>query len=183
MIQVQAVDKERAAVDDCLQKRKNPGVATPGEPRDIPVGENDDSVSRVRRSVKKSLQMSTFCDDRRAKIEQGSSTRAFLTRLTSAPDVVTCVRCARVRRYTEQWVKNRGWSHLGEGGPQPTRVARTRTKYVAYERTRRCSSGSVEKLTAVLADSQVDLNPHQVEAALFGVEPPRYNHLRRRSSR
>ena len=64
VIQVQAVDKERAAVDDCLQKRKNPGVATPGGPRDIPVGENGDSVSRARCSVKKSLQMSTFCRDR-----------------------------------------------------------------------------------------------------------------------
>jgi hypothetical protein len=39
VIQVQAVDKEDTAVDDCLQKRKNPGVATPGGPRDIPVGE------------------------------------------------------------------------------------------------------------------------------------------------
>ena len=55
VVQVQAVDKEDAAVDDCLQKRKNPGVATPGGPRDIPVGENDDSVSQARRSVKKSL--------------------------------------------------------------------------------------------------------------------------------
>ena len=38
VVQVQAVDKEGAAVDGCLQKRKNPGVATPGGPRDIPVG-------------------------------------------------------------------------------------------------------------------------------------------------
>ena len=31
-------------------------------------------------------------------------------------------------------------------------------KYFAYELGRRCSSDSVEKLTAVLADAQVDLN-------------------------
>lgn len=40
-------------------------------------------------------------------------------------------------------------------------------KYFAHELTRRCSSDSVEKLSAVLADAQVDLNPHQVETALF----------------
>ena len=34
-------------------------------------------------------------------------------------------------------------------------------KYFAYEITKRCSSGSVERLAAVLADAQVDLNPHQ----------------------
>ena len=39
-------------------------------------------------------------------------------------------------------------------------------KYFAHELTRRCSD-SVEKLTAVLSDAQVDLNPHQIEAALF----------------
>ena len=57
VVQVQAVDKKDAAVDDCLQKRKNPGVATPGGPRDIPVGENEDSVTLARPAVKKSLQM------------------------------------------------------------------------------------------------------------------------------
>jgi hypothetical protein len=40
-------------------------------------------------------------------------------------------------------------------------------KYFACELTKRCASDSVEKLAAVLADAQVDLNPHQVEAALF----------------
>src|SRR5437867_2633530 len=45
-------------------------------------------------------------------------------------------------------------------------------KYIAYELTRRCASDSVEKLAAVLADAQVDLNPHQVEAALFAFRKP-----------
>ncbi len=40
-------------------------------------------------------------------------------------------------------------------------------KYFAYELTKRCSSDSVEKLASVLADAQVDLNPHQIEAGLF----------------
>ncbi|MHB8834933.1 MAG: SNF2-related protein [Candidatus Methylomirabilia bacterium] len=45
-------------------------------------------------------------------------------------------------------------------------------KYLAHELTRRCASDSVEKLAAVLADAQVDLNPHQVEAALFAFRSP-----------
>jgi len=45
-------------------------------------------------------------------------------------------------------------------------------KYFAYELGRRCSSDTVEKLTAVLADAQVDLNPHQIEAALFAFRSP-----------
>ena len=44
--------------------------------------------------------------------------------------------------------------------------------YFAHELTRRHSSDSVEKLASVLADAQVDLNPHQVEAALFAFRSP-----------
>ena len=45
-------------------------------------------------------------------------------------------------------------------------------KYFAHELTKRSASDSVEKLAAVLADAQVDLNPHQVEAALFAFRSP-----------
>src|SRR5450755_4602115 len=45
-------------------------------------------------------------------------------------------------------------------------------KYFAYELTKRCASDSMEKLAASLADAQVDLNPHQVEAALFAFKSP-----------
>lgn len=45
-------------------------------------------------------------------------------------------------------------------------------KYFAYELTKRCASDSVEKLAGALADAQVDLNPHQVEAALFAFRSP-----------
>jgi ERCC4-related helicase len=45
-------------------------------------------------------------------------------------------------------------------------------KYLAFELTKRSPSDSVEKLAAVLADAQVDLNPHQVEAALFAFRSP-----------
>lgn len=42
----------------------------------------------------------------------------------------------------------------------------------AHELTNRAASGSVERLAHVLADAQVDLNPHQVEAALFAFRNP-----------
>lgn len=47
-------------------------------------------------------------------------------------------------------------------------------KYLAHELTKRCPSDSVEKLARVLSDvqAQVDINPHQVEAALFAFRSP-----------
>jgi adenine-specific DNA-methyltransferase len=45
-------------------------------------------------------------------------------------------------------------------------------KYTAYELTRRFPSDSTEKLTAALVDAQVDLNPHQIDAALFAFKSP-----------
>ena len=45
-------------------------------------------------------------------------------------------------------------------------------KYLAYELTRRFPSGSNEKFNVALMDAQVDLNPHQVESALFAFKSP-----------
>lgn len=45
-------------------------------------------------------------------------------------------------------------------------------KYFAYELTKRSSSNSLQKLVSSLVDAQVDLNPHQVEAALFAFKSP-----------
>lgn len=45
-------------------------------------------------------------------------------------------------------------------------------KYLAYELTRRWSSDSMGKLAAAVAGAQVDLNPHQVDAALFAFKSP-----------
>src|SRR3954447_15545225 len=45
-------------------------------------------------------------------------------------------------------------------------------KYYAYELTKRCSSDSLEKLAGAVASAQVDLNPHQVDAALFAFSSP-----------
>jgi adenine-specific DNA-methyltransferase len=45
-------------------------------------------------------------------------------------------------------------------------------KYFAYELTKRCASDSIEKLAGAVAAAQVDLNPHQVDAALFAFNSP-----------
>lgn len=45
-------------------------------------------------------------------------------------------------------------------------------KYYAYELTRRHASDSAEKLAGAIASAQVDLNPHQVDAALFAFSSP-----------
>ena len=45
-------------------------------------------------------------------------------------------------------------------------------KYFAYELTKRSSSDSVDKLAGAVAGAQVDLNPHQVDAALFAFSSP-----------
>lgn len=52
------------------------------------------------------------------------------------------------------------------------RITQYHAKYFAYELTKRCPSDSVAKLAASLADAQVDLNPHQIDAALFAFRSP-----------
>lgn len=46
------------------------------------------------------------------------------------------------------------------------------SQYYAWLLTRRAASDTVESLASTLVDSQVDLNPHQVEAALFACKNP-----------
>lgn len=45
-------------------------------------------------------------------------------------------------------------------------------KYIAWELTRLRNSSDDDKFTSVLAEAQVDLNPHQVDAALFAFRSP-----------
>ena len=51
-------------------------------------------------------------------------------------------------------------------------INKYQAKYFAYELTKRCSSSSLEKLSSTLSNAQVDLNPHQIEAALFAFKSP-----------
>lgn len=52
------------------------------------------------------------------------------------------------------------------------KITDQQAKYFAYELTKRCSSNSLEKLSSTLSNAQVDLNPHQIEAALFAFRSP-----------
>ena len=45
-------------------------------------------------------------------------------------------------------------------------------KFFAFDLTKKSAADSIEKLAEALADAQVDLNPHQVEAALFAFQNP-----------
>lgn len=58
---------------------------------------------------------------------------------------------------------------------QAVEVLRTtdcQAKYFAYELTRRRAPDSGERLAGAVASAQVDLNPHQVDAALFAFASP-----------
>lgn len=50
-------------------------------------------------------------------------------------------------------------------------------KYYAYWLTRSLPSDSLGKLTASLQDAQVDLTPHQIDAALFAFKSPAINRV------
>jgi len=45
-------------------------------------------------------------------------------------------------------------------------------KYFAYELTRRHDADGVDRLSQSLFDARVDLNPHQIDAALFALRNP-----------
>jgi SNF2 family DNA or RNA helicase len=45
-------------------------------------------------------------------------------------------------------------------------------KLYAHELIRRYPSDNIERFTAALLDSKVDLNPHQIDAALFAFRSP-----------
>lgn len=51
-------------------------------------------------------------------------------------------------------------------------IAPFQAKYLAHELTRRYSSNSYERFSESLNNAQVDLNPHQVEAAYFAFKNP-----------
>ena len=47
-------------------------------------------------------------------------------------------------------------------------------KYFAHDLTRRGPAG-LDRLSTALFDASVDLNPHQIEAALFALQSPLSN--------
>lgn len=45
-------------------------------------------------------------------------------------------------------------------------------KYFAYDLTRQAPPGAADQLSMSLFDASVDLNPHQIEAAMFALQSP-----------
>jgi ERCC4-related helicase len=62
-----------------------------------------------------------------------------------------------------------GWAKIKGGSPL---ITQHQSQYYAWLLTRRTAGDTVESLASTLVDSQVDLNPHQVEAALFACSNP-----------
>ena len=52
------------------------------------------------------------------------------------------------------------------------RITDYHAKYLGHELTRRRASDTAERLAGAVAGAQVDLNPHQVDAALFAFDSP-----------
>lgn len=46
------------------------------------------------------------------------------------------------------------------------------SKYAAYDLTKLAPPGSEDQLSMSLFDASVDLNPHQIEAAMFALQSP-----------
>lgn len=65
-----------------------------------------------------------------------------------------------------------GQACLGRGKLEKPILTSHQSQYYAWLLTRRAASNTVESLASTLMDSQVDLNPHQVEAALFACANP-----------
>ena len=55
---------------------------------------------------------------------------------------------------------------------RPNALTPHQRQFWAWQLLRQAASGSVESLAGTLVDAQVDLNPHQVEAALFACQNP-----------
>jgi superfamily II DNA or RNA helicase len=60
----------------------------------------------------------------------------------------------------------------GVGEQSPAGLTDYHAKFFAFDLTKQSASDSIEKLVGALADAQVDLNPHQIEAALFAFQNP-----------
>ena len=57
-------------------------------------------------------------------------------------------------------------------GPHERAFTAYHAKYLAYELTRQLPSADPDRLSMSLFDASVDLNPHQIEAAMFALHSP-----------
>lgn len=51
-------------------------------------------------------------------------------------------------------------------------LSKQQSKYFAYELTRLDKTGKLGGFSQALLDAQVDINPHQIEAASFAIQSP-----------
>jgi len=58
------------------------------------------------------------------------------------------------------------------GNAESMAITDYQSTYLAYHLSRRTAPGSADKLASAVASAQVDLNPHQVDAALFAFQSP-----------
>ena len=56
--------------------------------------------------------------------------------------------------------------------PDSTTLTPHQAKYYAHELIRRHTADGIDRLSRSLFDASVDLNPHQIEAALFALRNP-----------
>jgi hypothetical protein len=65
---------------------------------------------------------------------------------------------------------------VSPAGNQHTRKAQSysphQLAFFALQLTRRAASSSMEAMAGALLDAQVDLNPHQIDAAMFATSNP-----------
>ena len=59
--------------------------------------------------------------------------------------------------------------------PCKEKYTKHQSQYFAWQLTRRLDSENEDKLTGAIMDAQIDLNPHQVDAALFAFRNPLSN--------
>lgn len=99
-----------------------------------------------------------------------------LIHLGQAADCRVTAKLSAARGKVATGANRQNWVSASESTrtnqANPPVISAYPTKYFAYELTRRCPPDSVEKLAGTLADAQVDLNPHQVDAALFAFNSP-----------
>src|SRR5215213_4140877 len=73
---------------------------------------------------------------------------------------------------SSQRMERRGSSRLVRGLSSSDMPTPYHSKYWAHALTLRAPSDSLDKLTRSVANARVDLNPHQVDAALFAFRSP-----------
>ena len=91
--------------------------------------------------------------------------------------VVSCIWAASETQHVDLG----GDEHPGDGSyraarsvdtPCPMPITDYHAKYIGYELTRRRGPEGAERLAKAVAGAQVDLNPHQVDAAMFAFASP-----------